>query len=980
MSYTPTRADSADMTLVVIDTKRSSALDDLQKQELACSLQRAFSEEAPAALGPPIMKQSNWSSTADAAVAVHGGRCQQAVLAAAAVNFCRADSASEQEGFPWPVSIAQQQQQHRQEEVEEDGGNMDAEPEQQQQQQQEEDDEECLLQEGVKRISFQDDVAEQSNCSSSSASVTSWRWDSCRSLKSRLQRNLSRVRFALAPSAEDLTAGEEGLACGNPGTAEEEEDADLGLQAGFCLESGPQQQQQEGVAELLPVLFSRCNLDGSMGSRVSGWDSRAGRLQDQSRSSVFTSSSITSAAPQQQQQLRDRSALAAAAAWVNDDNAGLGTGGGTLDTTNCIRHLPEEGYSNESLLGNSNSSLLGIDNKLVPASPAATRRRAPPSRRPSRIMISPVAPDGSRLEEPKLFISMPRSSGARRRVGRSRTQYFETTSCSGASVATEPAALPGRSSVSFTGPGSVGGSTARSWARGGLGLAAPHRMPSVEMAAAIAAGDPAAGGLLGAVADKLVSRQGSLRSWEKGAELDDWVNAEEEVEEQQQQGLPLVDVLEEERLEYHQQQKGQQQKQRSQLAGEVEVSGVCKDDSMMVLDGRDMDFGLEEQGAYGERVLCSDEEEEDSEDSEEWWCSDLTGVVVAEIMTTPLPVIAQETDAQVARTLMTQHELHFLLVDCGPGTEPGFITRGDFFKVPMKKKASKKKKLLVRDLMSTPVVSVEVGTAIEEAAANMQASGVTWAVVVDTQLKDAEKHLAHYVGLITDTAIFRCLGLHAENDNSSQEDVDEALLMIGSRAASAAVTEASLMDRLTSARTTVSDQASDKAAVGTADEEPSAGAQGPLLQQQPSLRLLGSVGGGSSSSSIVGGTPRGVLQPSNSSSSMHDQLQQQEVVVIRSESLEPEVEREISFASATSGVSSAVSGSGPSGFSTFSMAGSTAPEAMRRFRSVVSLWELDFDEVQMIKKIGEGSFGEVMLGNFRGTKVREHIYSESPVV
>jgi CBS domain-containing protein len=583
-------------------------------------------------------------------------------------------------------------------------------------------------------------------------------------------------------------------------------------------------------------------------------------------------------------------------------------------------------------------------------------------------MISTAAPDGSKLEEPKLFISMPRSPSARRRVGRSKSQFFDSRSTAAWS---EPAAVPVRATGSFTGGRSVGGgSSIRSWARG-LGLAASHREPSAELAAAIAAGDPAVSGVAGVMGNMLL-RQASVGSGEARTGAEDWVDAEEENElQQQQQQLPLANVMEEEQQGYHYQQ--QQQPFEAQ-AEEEDSTGLFKHGSMMVLDGQALGLGVEQDGPFRVGVMdCSDEEEDESEESEEWWCSDLTGVVVAEIMTTPLAVITQETDAQIARTLMTQHELNSLLVDCGPATEPGFITRRDFFKVPLKKKTSKKKKLLVKDLMSHPVVSVEVGMAIEEAAASMQLQGVTRAVVIDSQIKDPENHLGHYVGLITDASIFRCLGLHADNDNSSQEDVDEALLMLGSRAASA-LTQGSLIDRLASSRTVNSEasEASSRATVATAEDEPTARAALGAGQQQQLVCRLGSGGNPGSSSSTSAGTPCAAVQGSNSSSSMQgqsrqsEQQQEVEVAAIGADG-DATVEREISFASATSGISSMVSGSG---LSAYSLASSTAPDAMTRFRSVVSLWELDFNEIQMIKKIGEGSFGEVMLGNFRGTKVR----------
>jgi CBS domain-containing protein len=61
--------------------------------------------------------------------------------------------------------------------------------------------------------------------------------------------------------------------------------------------------------------------------------------------------------------------------------------------------------------------------------------------------------------------------------------------------------------------------------------------------------------------------------------------------------------------------------------------------------------------------------------SEEWWCGDLTGLTVRDIMTRPLQVVSADADVSVARQLMVQHNLPGILVDVGPGAEPGFLTR-----------------------------------------------------------------------------------------------------------------------------------------------------------------------------------------------------------------------------------------------------------------------------------------------------------------
>lgn len=44
-------------------------------------------------------------------------------------------------------------------------------------------------------------------------------------------------------------------------------------------------------------------------------------------------------------------------------------------------------------------------------------------------------------------------------------------------------------------------------------------------------------------------------------------------------------------------------------------------------------------------------------------------------------------------------------------------------------------------------------------------------------------------------------------------------------------------------------------------------------------------------------------------------------------------------------------------------------DALTRYKHAASLWEVDIDDLEMLRRIGEGSFGEVMLATYRGTKV-----------
>jgi hypothetical protein len=104
--------------------------------------------------------------------------------------------------------------------------------------------------------------------------------------------------------------------------------------------------------------------------------------------------------------------------------------------------------------------------------------------------------------------------------------------------------------------------------------------------------------------------------------------------------------------------------------------------------------------------------------SEEWWCGELTGLTVRDIMTGPVKAVAADADMLQARQLMMQHNLPGMLVDAGPGQQPGFLTRGDFFKAPMlRRKGSRKRphKPCVRDIMS-PVLVVDAEMSIEGCA------------------------------------------------------------------------------------------------------------------------------------------------------------------------------------------------------------------------------------------------------------------------
>jgi CBS domain-containing protein len=104
---------------------------------------------------------------------------------------------------------------------------------------------------------------------------------------------------------------------------------------------------------------------------------------------------------------------------------------------------------------------------------------------------------------------------------------------------------------------------------------------------------------------------------------------------------------------------------------------------------------------------------------EEWGFRSLTGVVVGQLMTSPVYHVHQDREVSVALQLMTQRNLPGLLVDTGPDSLPGFLTHRDFFKASMRRRSFKKRQLpaiRVKDIMSHPVVAVDIDMGIEACA------------------------------------------------------------------------------------------------------------------------------------------------------------------------------------------------------------------------------------------------------------------------
>lgn len=160
--------------------------------------------------------------------------------------------------------------------------------------------------------------------------------------------------------------------------------------------------------------------------------------------------------------------------------------------------------------------------------------------------------------------------------------------------------------------------------------------------------------------------------------------------------------------------------------------------------------------------------------SEEWWCGPPTGLLVREVMTAPVHFIAADADAALARALMAQHSTTLLLVDCGPGRDPGLIEKRDLFKLQsLKRRRGGKRRVTARDLMHHPVVVVDADAEIEVAAQALQEADARRAVVRDARAgvgagggeveeggaalegEGGEDGRAQWVGTISDVAIYR---------------------------------------------------------------------------------------------------------------------------------------------------------------------------------------------------------------------------------
>jgi hypothetical protein len=389
------------------------------------------------------------------------------------------------------------------------------------------------------------------------------------------------------------------------------------------------------------------------------------------------------------------SSAAAAAGAGDDDLAFYAVDGQALDSK------PERsGGSDNTLMQRRDADADG--EMLVAPSPrvGSGRRRGPPPRTPSRIILSPVAPDGSE----KLFVAIPKPSSEKRRLPVMR------------SATVSAAAAP-----SSAGRQSVLAALLRS--QGNLGkFASTAASPKAAAAAAAAAGMPYN---VAVAAAQLLGNSGSTRDAAAAA-----IAAAVANEQQQQQYPPSTphrspgfasapcsagSSAEALRSPVAATPRGGQVPltpptpvhpavvaaaaaaiaAAAEAAGEEAAAAAAATAAAArereVLAATGVSCTIAEEGEENSSVVESAGGDADAEDngtgaeedasdtgsscSEEWWCGPLTGLTVRDIMTGPLQVVSADADVSVARQLMVQHNLPGILVDVGPGAEPGFLTR-----------------------------------------------------------------------------------------------------------------------------------------------------------------------------------------------------------------------------------------------------------------------------------------------------------------
>jgi hypothetical protein len=212
--------------------------------------------------------------------------------------------------------------------------------------------------------------------------------------------------------------------------------------------------------------------------------------------------------------------------------------------------------------------------------------------------------------------------------------------------------------------------------------------------------------------------------------------------------------------------------------------------------------------------------------------------------------------------------------------------------------------------MASPVICVDINAKLQECADTLQQRSISWVVVHDPSAAEPSAPLKAYVGLISEAEIF----LRLDGDSSGNG--------IKSPCRETRQHQQQVVDS--------------PAAVPVPAAEASSSSS-----RQHSENLVGV----SSALSSPGAARRLDLGP----------LQHPQLLVASSACSHG------SMASIASGATMSSHPSQPASEAAYSFSD--------KFSAAAALWELDFSEIELQRRIGEGSFGEVLLGSFRGTKV-----------
>ncbi|GLC33191.1 hypothetical protein PLESTB_000360900 [Pleodorina starrii] len=360
-------------------------------------------------------------------------------------------------------------------------------------------------------------------------------------------------------------------------------------------------------------------------------------------------------------------------------------------------------------------------------------------------------------------------------------------------------------------------------------------------------------------------------------------------------------------------------------------------------------------GEDGNPRSGSGSSDEEREGSYTWWSTFSAQDTVARIMSHPARSISADADLGQAKSLMTKHNISALLVNTGSAS-PGFITKRDFLKVQFSKTFKRTK---VKDVMTQPVIFVDINLPIEQCSRVLEAHGVRRVLVYDPSRATGDDPLSAFVGVVSDADLFKCMGAPAMSPvigsmaNSSEQAHPNFSMLPGTALPPLPSLPPLCMPSAAEDPTSPPQQWQQQPQLHHSASQPQPHPLAQQQQQQPHQAQsqplpvpLSSVA--SSASASVAGS----VGPSHAAS-------------ITTGGMAPS--------------SDAVTSTAGTGTGALGMSGCTASAvAMRlhaeaslaeRYRCAAALWELDFTELEVTRRIGEGSFGEVLLANFRGTKV-----------